>query len=303
MIVEATIEKLIIRANNPRPDDTVKSYLRREYHFSRRLLTHLKDDDRIQKNKSAIYLDEPLHQGDEISIHWPDETAEYIKPEAMELDIRYEDEQLMVINKPAGLTVHPTMGYWEHTLANGVMHYWQQHQIFRKFRPVNRLDRNTSGLVMVAKNPWIHQRMSDLPSQQWVKKYIAIVHGSWKFEPSGTIRLPIANKKDSIIEREVRHDGKEAVTHWELAGRTEHYSMLRLTLETGRTHQIRVHLSHIGHPLAGDDLYGGRIEGISRHALHAGQMIFHHPIRDEMIRVESALPIDMKELWERAGSD
>lgn len=302
MIVKATIDKLIIRAEDPRPEDTVKSYLQREYHFSRRLLIQLKEGDRIQKNRTVVYLDEPVKQEDEISIHWPDETAEYINPEAMELDIRYEDEQLMVINKPAGLTVHPTMGYWEHTLANGVMHYWHQHRIDRKFRPVNRLDRNTSGLVMVAKNPWIHQRLSNFPSDLWVKKYIAIVHGSWEHESSGTIRLPIATKKDSIIEREVRDDGKEAVTHWELIGRTECYSMLRLTLETGRTHQIRVHLSHIGHPLAGDDLYGGRLDEISRHALHAEQMIFYHPINDEMIKVESALPTDMKEMWERAGS-
>lgn len=278
---------------------TVKSYLRGKRGISRRIVTTLKQAGNICLNGRRVYLDHPVAPGDIITLVWPEEQTEYIEPQPMALDIRYEDEHLMVINKPPGITVHPTMGYKQGTLANAVVHYWQEKGLYRKFRPVNRLDKDTSGLLIVAKNAWSHQQLSLVRQSGGLRRiYYAIVHGSWNMEEMGSIDLPIGRKDDSIIEREVRSDGQRSVTHWRVLQRGLHLTMLELRLETGRTHQIRVHMSYLGHPLAGDDLYGGKRDWIDRQALHAYAIHFHHPLTGDQVMIEAELPEDMRKLCE-----
>ncbi|MBO8170463.1 MAG: RluA family pseudouridine synthase [Bacillaceae bacterium] len=282
-------------------ETTIKEFLRNRYHISRRTLTSLKKEGNILLNSKPVFVDHPLQQGDELMLIWPDEPVDYIKPEPIPLDIRYEDDFLLIVNKPAGLPVHPTMGYREGTLAGGVLYYMNKKGLRRKFRPINRLDRNTSGMMMVAKNQWIHQQFSrERKKKRLKRKYLAIVHGKWGNRgETGTINRPIARKKDSIIEREVSEDGKEAVTHWRVVESEEAYSLMEFQLETGRTHQIRVHAADAGHPLAGDDLYGGDSAHIDRQALHAYFIQFVHPVSRNLTKVSCEMPSDMDQLWKR----
>ncbi|UUZ87075.1 RluA family pseudouridine synthase [Paenibacillus sp. P26] len=223
--------------------------------------------------------------------------------EPMELDILYEDEEALVLNKPAGLVVHPTHGHYTGTIANGVVHYWaQQGQSFR-FRPVHRLDQETSGVLAIAKNPYVHQQISEQMQAHEVKKeYIALVHG-WVETDAGTIEGPIDRDPQRPHIRIVTPEGYPAVTHYRVERRFREATMVRLRLETGRTHQIRVHMKHLGHPLLGDKLYGPEIpageDWIARQALHAAVLGFIHPVEKRWLELEAPLPPDMEECIRR----
>lgn len=282
--------------------ETVRQVLKQEFFISSNLLTDLRKNKLVFVNGNSTYLDFRLQEFDVVTVNFDliDEKCNNIVPVKMNLDILYEDEYLLVINKPAGIPVHPSMLHFEDSLSNGVKYYFDSINLKKKIRPVNRLDRNTSGLVMFAKNAYVHSRLSCLMEKNLFKKeYVAICEGIFA-KSSGTINAPIARKANSIIERCVSPDGDVAITHYNVI---KHYlinglnvSLVRILLETGRTHQIRVHMAHIGHPIFGDSLYGNVSNLINRQALHSCSIEFQHPITGKHLAITADLPEDIKKL-------
>lgn len=277
---------------------TLRDVLQKHHGVSRRLLIHAKFKGEITVNGLPVYVTYRLQTGDRVIVSVPLEVTEALLPDSMPLAIRYEDADLMIIAKPAGLVVHPTGNHTRGTLGNGVAAYWQEKGEQRKFRPVNRLDKDTSGLLIVAKNQWVHEQFSRMQKERSLRRiYQAVVHGQVRPD-RGTIDAPIGRSDDSIISRVVREDGQPARTHYQVLAAGETATWVELALDTGRTHQIRVHMSHIGHPLFGDDLYGGSRERIERQALHAVRISFVHPRNGEQITITEPLPEDMTRLIE-----
>jgi 23S rRNA pseudouridine1911/1915/1917 synthase len=294
------LEELIrFTADEEDAGHTVREVLQKRYGVSRRLLVRAKFKGLITRNGQHVFVNETLGAGDEIVVMVAQEETEAVPPEEMPLAIRYEDDDFMVIAKPAGLVVHPTGNHPGGTLANGVIAYWQKRGEQRKFRAVNRLDKDTSGLLIVAKNQWAHEQFSRMQQERSLQRiYQAVAEGI--VEPDeGTIDAPIGLAENSFITRQIRPDGQPAVTHFRVLARGNGHSFVELKLETGRTHQIRVHMSHCGHPLAGDDLYGGQRIWIGRQALHASRLSFAHPRTGELHEWVEPLPKDMKQLLDR----
>lgn len=273
----------------------IREYLREVHLFSRRILTSIKfEGGNILINEVPQTVTYCLRAGDQLEVIFPPEKkGYYMKPEKIFLDIVYEDRDLLIINKAPGMVTIPSPHNPSGTVANGVLYYYEQRDIHNTVHVVTRLDRNTSGLVLIAKNRYIHSLLSRSMINDGIKRtYKAIVEG--KFEKKeGTIVANIGRKKDSIIEREVTEKGKDAITHYEVEHETSRHSLVNIELETGRTHQIRVHFSHIGHPVAGDTLYGGSTKLINRQALHCYKISFKHPITKEVIEQQIPLPKDM----------
>ncbi|MFY0545722.1 RluA family pseudouridine synthase [Brevibacillus sp. H7] len=292
-------ELLQFTATEQEAGQTIRDVLQKHYGVSRRLLVRAKYQGNITRNGVPVYVTERLQPGDRVTIAVPADEGETVQPEPMPLAIRFEDEDILVVAKPAGLVVHPTGNHVSGTLANGVVAYWQVKGEARKFRPVNRLDKDTSGLLIVAKNQWAHEQFSRMQKERTLlRTYQAIVHG--RVGPDeGVVDAPIGLRNDSIITREVRPDGQSAVTRFRVLARHQETSWLELRLETGRTHQIRVHMSHLGHPLLGDDMYGGRRDYIGRQALHAVKLSFLHPRDKRQMELNEPLPEDMQEVVAR----
>lgn len=291
------LEELIrFTADEADAGHTVRDVLQKRYGVSRRLLIRAKFKGLITRNGQLVFVNEKLQAGDEIAVMVSEDAEETVAPEDMPLTIRYEDDDLMVIAKPSGLVVHPTGNHAGGTLANGVIAYWQKRGEHRRFRAVNRLDKDTSGLLIVAKNQWAHEQFSRMQQERTLHRiYQAIAEGT--VEPDeGKIDAPIGLAEDSFITRQVRPDGQTAVTHFRVLDRGNGMSHLELKLDTGRTHQIRVHMSSLGHPLAGDDLYGGSREYIGRQALHASRLSFIHPRSSINMEWTEPLPADMSHL-------
>ncbi len=252
----------------------------------------------ILVNERWVYVNDHLHSGDQLCITLDEQdNASAILPVALPLDIVFEDDDILVLNKPANMPIHPSLGNYENTLANSVMHYFSAQDCPYTFRCVNRLDRDTTGLTLLAK----HMLSSGILSRQQATKqiqrtYLAIAGG--RTDEQGTICAPIARAAESTIERIVDFEqGEHAVTHyWRLAYR-DGLSLLRVQLETGRTHQIRVHMKHIGHPLIGDFLYNPDFSQIKRQALHSWRLDFIHPISKEPVSYSAPLPDDMARLF------
>ena len=214
----------------------------------------------------------------------------------MNLNIIYEDDAYLVINKPAGMPVHPSMDHFTDSISNGVRYYFDLTNLKKKIRPVNRLDKNTSGLVIFAKNEYIQECLvKQMKNNQFYKEYIAICEGEFE-QKHGTINAPIARKENSIIERCIDKSGDTAITEYEVIKYNEekNYSIVKCILKTGRTHQIRIHMNYIEHPLLGDTLYGNASELISRQALHSYKISFIHPIEKKVADYTAPLPFDMK---------
>ncbi len=268
----------------------LKSFLRGPCGLSSRLMIRLKYVPMgITCNGRHARVIDLLHAGDIVELTIPEDTAA-LEPTAVPLDIVYEDDDLLVVNKPAGMPVHPSPGHDTDTLANAALGYFQSKGIFCAFRAVCRLDKDTTGLMVLTKNPYAAARLSG----RIHKEYLAVCEGV--LEGSGVIDAPIRNKEGFGICREVGEGGVEAVTHWTAVSQKDGCTLLRLWLETGRTHQIRVHLSSIGHPLAGDDMYGGSTDRIDRQALHCCLAVFTHPVTGTELRFCAPLPADMRVL-------
>jgi len=275
--------------------ENIKQILKNEFKISTRLLSKLIKNKRILKNDEVADTRDYININDIISVLVDfDEESENIVPTSMNLDILYEDDAFLVINKQAGIAIHPSILHFDDSLSNGVKYYFDKIGLKRKIRPVNRLDLNTSGIVIFAKNEYVQECLiKQMQNNSFKKEYLAIVCGNLE-NKNGTINAPIARKENSIIERCINKDGQPSVTHYEVIKEKKEYSLVKCILETGRTHQIRVHFSHIGHPLLGDTLYGSSSELINRQALHSHKVEFIHPITNKKISLRADLPNDMK---------
>ena len=225
-----------------------------------------------------------------------DETSE-ILPENIPLDIIFEDDYLIIINKPANTVVHPTCLHREHTLANAVQFYLNQHNIHTKIRFVNRLDKDTTGLIIFAKSEYIQESFTQQMKQNtFEKEYIAVVKGDVR-QKEGIITFPITRDENSIMLRKIAPDGENAVTHFEVLKKLKNgNTLMKFVLKTGRTHQIRVHSKAIGHPILGDGLYDTASSLIDRQALHAYKVSFVHPVAHEKMEFFADIPEDIKNI-------
>ncbi|HZH58392.1 MAG TPA: RluA family pseudouridine synthase [Metabacillus sp.] len=266
--------------------------------ISKRALTDIKfNGGDILVNAEHVTVRHKLKEGDVLTVIFPEEErGSGLHADKVPFDIVYEDQHCLVINKPPFVPSIPSREHIRGTLANGLIHYYEKHNIPSTIHIVNRLDKDTSGLMLVAKHRFAHSLFSAQQKNKEIHRtYEAFVHGVIK-QDCGTISSPIGRKKDSIIEREVCIDGQEAVTHYQVVQRLNDKTLVRLVLETGRTHQIRVHMSSIGHPLCGDQLYGGNEMEIKRQALHSSQLTFWHPLLEKQLKFQAEMPEDMNKL-------
>ena len=274
----------------------IEQFLRR-LGYSRQNLTELKKmPDSIQVNGLNCILKKTLSTGDELAVRIREtDSSEKIPAVNIPLRIIYEDEDILVVDKPAGLPMHPSMKNYHYSLANGLVWYYQQQKEAFIFRCANRLDRDTSGLTVVAKHMLSANILSGMGYRHEIEReYLAIVRGN-VFPPSGTIDAPLSRMEGSIIERKVDFEhGERALTHYRVVEEKNGHSLVSLRLETGRTHQIRIHLKYLGFPLVGDYLYNPDMEYISRQALHSCRLRFVHPITKERMGFRAPLPEDMQ---------
>lgn len=265
--------------------------------LSRTMIQKLIEEKNIKVNGKIIKASYKVISGDEIEMEIPEPKEINLKPQNIPLDVIYEDNDIIVINKPKGMVVHPANGNPDGTVVNAVMALCKDSLsgIGGEVRPgiVHRLDKNTSGIMIIAKNDKAHINLSEQLKNHEVKKtYIALVRGTIN-ENEATINMPISRSKNDRKKMAVNRDGKNAITHFKVLGRYKNkYTLLKVNIETGRTHQIRVHLSHIGHPVIGDDVYSnGKNEwGISGQCLHAWKIEFNHPITKKKMELEAKIP-------------
>lgn len=268
----------------------VKEFLRRGCGVSASLLTQLKlVKNGIVKNGNHVRSVDRVYFGDMITITMPQDKNDII-PVNLPLNILYEDDYLIVFDKRPFMAVHPVHGHIDDTLANGAAYYAQSKGEHWTFRAVNRLDRDTSGALLVAKDAY----SAALLPKTVTKKYIAVCEGI--INKRGTVDAPIRLKEGHTIQREVGEGGINAVTHYKPLKQVNGHTLVEFDLETGRTHQIRVHMSSLGFPLAGDDMYGGKRDLICRQALHCGELSFIHPVTKNFISVCCPLPDDIMSL-------
>lgn len=296
------------------------NHIIKQQHISQRMRRRLRNEGIITINDEPATWNTLVHGGDHLVMKLTPEQEFSLSP--MDLDIVYEDEHILVINKAAGVLMHPTSTVRDHTLANGVLYYYEETHQHYDFHPVHRLDKDTSGIVIIAKTSVV-QHAFDKKHTHFYKTYDAIVEGKLPAVPL-TINWPIGRKPGSIIQRYCTTEGKPARTDITVISHNTrpivdkspiidsntiigsnnmadencetHFTHVQCLLHTGRTHQIRVHVSQLGYPLAGDDLYGGHLDYIQRQALHAARVSFHHPMTNEWLELSADMPQDMKDL-------
>lgn len=266
--------------------DVLKSY----FEMSERLILKLKRNQMILLNNSPVSVKNLVNENDliEVLLDYEEDNSNIVENSDIPLNIVYEDDCMLIVEKPAHFAIHPSILHYNDSLSNAVKFYFNKINLHKKIRPVNRLDRDTSGLVIFAKNEYIQECLiKQMQSNTFKKYYIAIVEGKLE-KNEGTIDKPIARKENSIIERCISENGSRSITHYKVLNYDEekNISYVKCTLETGRTHQLRVHLASIGHPIVGDTLYGSPSPFIDRQALHAYKISFVHPISKEQMQFE-----------------
>ena len=276
---------------------TVRELLKNEFMISNRLLVKLKKESRIFVNNKNQYVDYKLSIGDlvKIDMDFEEESDNIVPNSKININIVYEDDYLIILNKDSNTPIHPSHNHYTDSLSNGLKAYYVRNGIKKKIRPVTRLDKDTSGLVVFAKSEYIQECLiKQMKDNSFKKKYIAILTGKLDKE-FGIIEANIARKNDSIIEREVSTLGDYAKSEYKVIKYDEknNITYVEFTLHTGRTHQIRVHSRFIGHPILGDSLYGQKSNLISRQALHAYSISFIHPITHKKLEFKLDLPKDM----------
>lgn len=272
--------------------------------------------DRVQVNGELLRARDKVIGGEEVRLQPEVEPDTRVQPQAMDLDIVYQDEALLVVNKPAGLVVHPAAGNWDGTLQNALLHHDPELAKLPRGGLVHRIDKDTSGLLMVARTLTAHTALVDqLQAREFEREYLTLVNGY--LTGGGTIDAPLGRHPVDRKRYAVRETGKWAVTHYRIEARYPQHTLLRVKLETGRTHQIRVHMAHIKHPIFGDPVYGGRLRlppGISaeaadvlrhfkRQALHAARLGVVHPVTGQQMVWEAELPPDMRTLLQTLETD
>ena len=277
----------------------LKDLLLDKLNFSVRSLSKMKREETILVNGEFKKLNTIIKKGDLIEIKIDEEMAHF-EAQNLNLDIIYDDFDIIMVNKPPFMVVHPTKSHYNNTIANGITDYIIKKGEKVRVRFVNRLDMNTSGLVIVAKNAYAHHTLSnDMSNNKFEKTYITVVKGIVK-DDKGTINKPIYRPTEDSIKRIVDDKGQESITHYKVIERLKDATVLEIKLETGRTHQIRVHMNYLGHGIIGDELYGYvNEELINRQALHAYKLEFEQPRTKEILRFEAKLPNDIKNLIEK----
>ncbi len=284
------------RVTNDNENRKVSHILKNHLKFSRGAIRKIKRCAGLMVNDQEVRLDWLVKEGDLIRVNFHDDDHQPIMPQEMPLDILFEDEHILVVNKPFNMLVHPLSYHVLNTLANGVIYHWQLQGQNIKFRSVSRLDKDTSGAILIAKSSYIcHQLAEQMKNSICRREYLAVVHNRIAMD-SGIIDFPIGRPDDDSLIFGVTAQGKEAITYFNVIQRFAGGSLVKLRLGTGRTHQIRVHMRHLGHPLMGDDLYGGGLELIQRQALHSWHLEFNHPVTKENMQLEAPLPADMTSL-------
>lgn len=274
----------------------IQQFLRRRGYSGQNLTEIKRMPKSILVNGEHYYMRQKLHTGDQLKVCIQEtDCSEKIPPVEIPLDIVYEDEDIIVINKPAGMPIHPSLNHYTNSMANALAWYYQEQNKPFIFRCCNRLDRDTSGLTVVAKHLVSGNILSAMVYRREIhREYLAIVRGQVTPE-SGTINAPLARKPGTIIERTVDWEhGETAITHYRVVEEKNGHSLVSLKLETGRTHQIRIHMKHLGYPLIGDYLYNPDMEYITRQALHSHRLCFPHPITGKMLEFTAPLPNDMQ---------
>ena len=284
---------VLYQINSLEKPQKISGFLKEKGYSRQNLVDLRKDEQAICLNGTYVHMNHMLAEGDVLTV-WIRETENsgQIRPVKLPFAIVYEDEDLLVINKPAGMPVHPSRGNPENSLGNALAWYFKEQGVPFVFRCINRLDRDTTGALILAKNPLSAAILSvQMKKRQILRTYLALVDGL--LPDSGTINAPIARMEGSVITREVNFGtGESAITHYERLAAGKEYSLAELHLETGRTHQIRVHMKYIGHPLPGDYLYNPDYRRINRQPLHSYQLEFTHPTTGKVMLFTAPLPID-----------
>ena len=281
---------------------TIQEYLKKQGYSSGNITDLKKMNSSVLLNGNWVYMTTPLTLGDYLKIHIKEENGSRgIVPVSLPFPIVYEDEDMVIINKPCNMPIHPSQNNYTNTLANSALYYYRVlNDSAFTFRCINRLDKDTTGLTILAKHIYSANMLASQMQRGEIKRfYVAAVKGSFPYY-YGKIDLPIGRKPGSTIERIVDYEhGEHAITHYCKLKDYSDYSLLGLRLKTGRTHQIRVHMSHLGYPLLGDSLYSPKDTGclINRQALHAIRLDFIHPVSQKRLRITAPLPEDMRKLF------
>ncbi|MFR1707916.1 MAG: RluA family pseudouridine synthase [Clostridium sp.] len=281
-------------------DIKIRDYMKDNLNLSGRFIRGSAMNRRLRVNGKDVKLNYRLHEGDIIEVTVNAEESQNIEGEDLNIKVIYEDDDLLIVDKPPFMVVHPTKSHPSGTLANGVIHHFRSNNDNSIVRLVSRLDRDTSGLIMIAKNQFSHMNLAkSMEKNQIEKSYLAIIHGKLE-NNEGTIDLPIGRPTNETIKRAVLEDGQRSITHYKIRESYRKGALVELLLETGRTHQIRVHLSYVGCPIYGEQLYSefNDEEFISRQALHAYALTLPHPRTGIILKFKSQIPEDMQNLIE-----